>query len=198
MMPAMGVNYALKGATEADISLVRAVVEKCSKEHSFDDANGLGTVTVVDSLETVEYDIGLDISKRGKVEFYVGNKAGVIEYDEADKDALLRELVLMFSGNVFMDVDMADYMPIFEKGCEFSYIDCQGSELRKGIKNFLDSALNTIKQETKAFIQITVENSDGSIADIVDVVEGYNNQDLMMQIIDMNSAEDKWRVSLFI
>ena len=195
MLPAIGVNIALKGATDIDLNTVQSILDGYREQSCFDPSNGTGQVVRTDALDMYDRGvIGIDLSMDGVVKFVVDSREGTVFLSVSDRQALLSQLVLMFSGYKFADVDFDDYMPIFEKGCTFRYAECNSEGFDKSLSGLFDDALDGVApNEVDAFIQVT----DGDL----EIINNYKIRDnlhsVLFQLVSTESGTDKCGIALF-
>lgn len=145
MMPAMKVDFRIKGASDVDAELIRKTIERY---------NGNET------CEETDFEVELDLTQNGTVKVIVDSKTGIISHDEGDREALIEQLVLLFSGNRTLDADPMDIMPIFERGCRFKYAKCGDRDFGQHAKEFFES-MNL--ESTDLVLQMTnVDLMEGS------------------------------------
>ena len=195
MLSAIGVNIALKGATDTDLNTVQSILDGYREQSFFDLSNGYGQVVRTDALDMYDRGvIGIDLSIDGVVKLVVDSKEGTVFFSVSDRQALLSQLVLMFSGYKIADVDLADYMPIFERGCTFRYSECKSEDYDKSLSGLFDDTLDGVTpNEVDAFVQIT----DGDL----ETINNYKIRDdlhsALFQIVSTESGTDKCKIALF-
>ncbi len=195
MMPAMGINIVLNGADVSDKKVVQAVFDSFQDESFFDVTNGSGKVISEDTASEHEgHNIEFDLSNEQSIKIAVEGMVGVIYYDTPDKHILLEQLVLMFSGYKVMDVDLADIMPVLEKGCKFTWLRCKEEECSKAAMDLVFFVLKGRDNDTvDAFLQIT----DASLLAVSQIGLDEFEQNVIMQLISTETKGGQCTIALF-
>ena len=200
MMPATGMDFILKGAKEDDIEFVQRIIDGQKGMPYFDPDIGKGDNARAIPSETLDLPdeccIGLDLSANGSIKIkIVSGEEGIIYYDDADRRKLLEQLVLMFSGYLIADVDLADFMPVFEKNCWFWWTEYKEGELNAKAEKLLEEATKGLEKEDMVlFLQFT----NGSLPEIAALELGDEFQDILMQIVTTETEEDTGTLVVFI
>lgn len=201
MMSAMGIDYILKGATEEDIRIVQNILDVCKGRPDFDSDCGKGKGAEVVSSETLDLSdhnsIGFDLCEKGTIKVKTYTREGMVYYDETDRKVLLEQLVLMFSGSQFADIDLADFFPVFEKKCRFSYIEYKKGELLEKSTKLLENVTKGMsKDSVSIFVQHTFTDiSEWSSTEEV-LYEEYSN--ILIQSNMNELVEGKGVFAVFI
>lgn len=191
MMSAMGIDYILKGATEEDIRIVQNILDVCKGRPDFDSDCGKGKGAKVVSSETLDLSdhnsIGFDLCEKGTITVKTYSREGIVYYDESDRKVLLEQLVLMFSGSQFADIDLADSFPVFEKKCCFSYIEYKKGELLEKATNLLENATKGLSKDS---ISIFAQHEYTDISEMSSTEDELHNKfpNILIQV-GMNREE---------
>ncbi len=197
MMPAMGIDIALKGAKSEDIEIVHKIFDEYQGKTYFDPVNGPGRVIPVDSLEvTDEYGLEFDLSKEGIIKIKADDREGIVFYEMSDRKTILEQLVLMCSGNRIQDLDFLDYIPIFERECRFRYFESTTDVFEANLTDFLNNTLNGQDPNSiSIFFQITL----GDLSDVVNSLSEHEGDcNIITQILDRDIDDERCFVAAFI
>ncbi len=202
---AIACDFALKGATQEELSYVRSIIEENYEKNKdaggFLPGEGHGSVIMLDSLDDqADYDIGLDLSKNGviTVKSMDSQRVGSISYDLDDRRNLLYQLIIMQIGFKFADVPFKDIMDMFEKGCVFRHIDCSKDDYMSLLTNILGESTQekTINQNV-VFVQLIDPPEVMTVLETDELLNEFGFNTCWIQVITHNDDLYSFKSGVF-
>ncbi len=180
MMPAIGLTFAIKGSTKKDIEIAKRIINSYIGKSYFDSQYGDGEILpIVSFVVDIDFDVLIDLSEDGVASINLKgySRMGIINYKDEQREKLLEQLILMFSGYRYMEQSVQEIMPIFERGCSFNFVECSST---KQIKVIGTSIFNEIVEQAKGMqLDVFLQVTNAGLVESIDMFKTISNCNLL-------------------
>ncbi len=189
--------FVFKGAEDADIKFIQKILDGYKGKPYSGPEYGDGKVIMTDSPgKPEEYGIEFDLGGDGIIKIKGDSREGSVLYDAPDRNVLIEQLILMFSGNRFQDSDYADLMPVFEAGCRFRHAECENGHVREQTEKLLKDVLQEPGSK-EVILQITGGDPAEAALAMAELDIDTKLFKVVPQIIMIEPGKDNFVIAVF-
>ncbi len=193
MMSAKGIKVAIKSEYAGDIAVIEEVFEEYRNRNYFDPSDDSAEIIPTTNIDSVDnYDIALDLSNEGSLELKTPVGDTTILYSEEDRKPLIKQLILMFSGNRIIDADISEIMAVLGEHCRA--ISKYWGYTKEEYRNLENDDYFNLWEKINSIIADAIADKDPSEMDIFIQIKGDDPMVMCQMVLDCDFRNVIWQI----